>query len=31
MEYWESNLELEEWFDPAFQDFIDHEIVRKTS
>src|SRR5438874_12505040 len=29
--YWESDLELENWFDPAFQDFIDHEIVQKTS
>jgi hypothetical protein len=30
-EYWESDLELEKWFDPTFQDFIDNEIVRKTS
>jgi hypothetical protein len=30
-EYWESDLEFEKWFDPAFQDFIDNEIVRKTS
>jgi hypothetical protein len=30
-EYWESGLELEKWFDPAFEDFIDNEIVRKTS
>jgi hypothetical protein len=29
-EYWESDLELENWFDPKFQDFIDYEIVRKT-
>ncbi|MGA9217317.1 MAG: hypothetical protein WBZ50_01640 [Nitrososphaeraceae archaeon] len=29
--YWESDLELEKWFDPEFQDFIDNEIVRKTS
>ena len=29
-EYWESDLELENWFDPKFQDFIDNEIVRKT-
>jgi hypothetical protein len=21
--YWESDLELERWFDPEFQDFID--------
>jgi xanthine dehydrogenase iron-sulfur cluster and FAD-binding subunit A len=25
------HLELEKWFDPAFQDFSDNEIVRKTS
>src|ERR1051326_1764348 len=30
-EYWESGLELEKWFDPAFEDFIDKEIVRKTT
>jgi hypothetical protein len=30
-EYWESGLELEKWFDPAFEDFIDKEIVQKTS
>jgi hypothetical protein len=30
-EYWESGLELEKWFDPAFEEFIDKEIVRKTS
>jgi hypothetical protein len=30
-EYWESGLKLEKWFDPAFEDFIDNEIVRKTS
>jgi hypothetical protein len=30
-EYWKSDLELEKWFDPAFQDFIDNEVVRKTS
>ncbi len=30
-EYWESGLELEKWFDPAFEDFIDKEVVRKTS
>jgi len=29
-EYWESDLELEKWFDPAFQDFINNEIVHKT-
>src|ERR671931_1316169 len=30
-EYWETGLELEKWFDPAFEDFIDKEIVQKTS
>jgi hypothetical protein len=30
-EYWESGLELEKWFDPAFEDFINSEIVRKTT
>jgi hypothetical protein len=30
-EYWEGGLELEKWFDPAFEEFIDKEIVRKTS
>jgi hypothetical protein len=29
-EYWEGGLELEKWFDPAFEDFIDNEIVQKT-
>jgi hypothetical protein len=31
IEYWKSDLELEKWFDPAFEDFIDNEIVQKTS
>ena len=30
-EYWEGVLELEKWFDPAFEDFIDNEVVRKTN
>ena len=30
-EYWESDLELDKWFDPAFEDFIDKEVVQKTS
>jgi hypothetical protein len=30
-EYWEGGLELEKWFDPAFEDFINNEIVRKTN
>jgi hypothetical protein len=27
MEYWKSGLELEKWFDPAFEDFINKEII----
>jgi hypothetical protein len=30
-EYWEGGLELEKWFDPAFEDFIDNEVVQKTN
>ena len=30
-EFWEGGLELEKWFDPAFEDFINKEIVRKMS
>jgi hypothetical protein len=30
-EYWEGGLELEKWFDPAFEEFIDKEIVQKTT
>ena len=29
-EYWESDLEIEKWFDPEFQAFITNEIVEKT-
>jgi hypothetical protein len=29
--YWEGGLELEKWFDAAFEDFIDNEIVQKAS
>jgi hypothetical protein len=25
-EYWKSHLELEKWFDPSFQEFIDKEL-----
>jgi hypothetical protein len=28
-EYWKGGLELEKWFDPAFEDFINNEIVQK--
>ena len=26
---WKNNIELEKWFDPAFEDFINNEIVQK--
>ena len=26
-EYWKSDLELEKWFDPAFEGFINKEII----
>jgi len=26
-EYWESNLEVEKWFDPAFEEFINNELT----
>jgi hypothetical protein len=26
-EYWESNLEVEKWFDPAFEEFINKELA----
>jgi hypothetical protein len=29
-EYWESDLELEKWFDPAFEEFINKEIIIPT-
>ena len=28
--YWESDLELEKWFDPAFEEFINKEIIIPT-
>jgi hypothetical protein len=27
IEYWKSDLELEKWFDPAFEEFINKEII----
>jgi hypothetical protein len=30
-EYWEKGIEPEKWFDPAFQDFIDKEIIRQNN
>jgi hypothetical protein len=29
-EYRKSKIEPEKWFDPAFQDFIDKEIINQT-
>ena len=26
-EIWESNIEMEKWFDPAFQEFVDRELI----
>ena len=28
-EYWEKNIEPEKWFDPAFQNFIDNDIIKQ--
>ena len=30
-EYWESDLELEKWFDPLFEGFINNEILQDKS
>jgi hypothetical protein len=30
MEIWQKTIEMEKWFDPAFQDFINREIVSVT-
>ena len=27
-EYWEKGIEPEKWFDPAFEDFIEKEIIK---
>jgi hypothetical protein len=24
---WENNIEMEKWFDPAFQEFVDKELI----
>ena len=26
-EYWKNNVEVEKWFDPAFQEFINKELL----
>jgi hypothetical protein len=28
-EYWEKSINPEKWFDPAFQNFIDNEIIKR--
>ena len=30
-EYWENRIEPEKWFDPAFQNFIDKEIIKQNN
>lgn len=29
-EIWESTIEMEKWFDPAFQQFVDKELIPRT-
>jgi hypothetical protein len=29
MEIWEKTIEMEKWFDPAFQEFVDKELIPK--
>lgn len=30
MEIWEKTIEMEKWFDPAFQEFVDKELIPRT-
>ena len=30
MEIWQSSIEMEKWFDPAFQEFVDKELIPRT-
>jgi hypothetical protein len=30
-EYWDKHIDPEKWFDPAFQDFIDKEIIKQNN
>ena len=30
-EIWESHIEMEKWFDPAFQEFVDRELIHASS
>jgi hypothetical protein len=27
MQIWENTIEMEKWFDPAFQQFVDKELI----
>jgi hypothetical protein len=27
MEIWQSTIEMEKWFDPAFQEFVDKQLI----
>jgi hypothetical protein len=29
-EIWQSAIEMEKWFDPAFQEFVDKELIPMT-
>ena len=31
MQIWKSTIEMEKWFDPAFQEFVDTELIPRTS
>lgn len=31
MEIWQSTIEMEKWFDPAFQEFVDKELIPRTA
>jgi hypothetical protein len=30
MQIWKSTIEMEKWFDPAFQQFVDMELIPRT-
>jgi hypothetical protein len=29
LDYWKSSIQPEKWFDPAFRDFINIEVIRE--
>ena len=31
MQIWKSTIEMEKWFDPDFQQFVDKELIPRTS